>query len=274
MIDSELLNYLIVFSETGSLLKAGEILNLSQPSLSKAMRKLEAQLGLTIFDRTANKMTLNDDGKEVLYYAKDIIAMIDRLQEKAKDLKEKSRHLKIAMTAPGPIYRYDFLFDPSDRQDVVIIDDEDKLIGDLLNNIYDLIFINDRPYTDNLVCKKVMTEHLYISVPKTHFLAKHNEKVTFEDIDGNTFLLSQDIGKWTSVLEKHMKRSRFLRQSDRRELKEIAEYSSIPNFLTNISMQKNSTESRISIPIADPDAYMDFYAVTKAGNAQLFDLLK
>lgn len=52
MIDSQLLSYLIVFSETGSLLKSSEILHLSQPSLSKAMQKLEAELDLTIFDRT------------------------------------------------------------------------------------------------------------------------------------------------------------------------------------------------------------------------------
>ena len=52
MIDSQLLSYLIVFSETGSLLKSSEILHLSQPSLSKAMQTLEAELYLTIFDRT------------------------------------------------------------------------------------------------------------------------------------------------------------------------------------------------------------------------------
>ena len=65
MIDSQLLSYLIVFSETGSLLKSSEILHLSQPSLSKAMQKLEAELDLTIFDRTGNKITLNDWGCQV-----------------------------------------------------------------------------------------------------------------------------------------------------------------------------------------------------------------
>lgn len=44
MIDSQLLSYLIVFSETGSLLKSSEILHLSQPSLSKAMQNLKLNL--------------------------------------------------------------------------------------------------------------------------------------------------------------------------------------------------------------------------------------
>ena len=48
MIDSLLLSYLVVFAQVGSLSKAGEILHLSQPSLSKAMQKLEAELDLTI----------------------------------------------------------------------------------------------------------------------------------------------------------------------------------------------------------------------------------
>lgn len=104
MIDSQLLSYLIVFSETGSLLKSSEILHLSQPSLSKAMQKLEAELDLTIFDRTGNKITLNDDGKEILYYAKDIMMMINKLETKAKDLGLTCNLLTLALLCKS--FRY------------------------------------------------------------------------------------------------------------------------------------------------------------------------
>ena len=98
---------------------------------------------------------------------------------------------------------------------------------------------------------------------KNNFLSRFKESIRFSDIDGQTFLLSSDIGCWTSILDKHMNKSRFLKQSDPNELKEIAEYSSIPSFVTNISMNANSIKNRINIPIIDEDAYMDFYAVCK-----------
>ena len=68
MVDNNLLEYLAVFIENGSLLKASEALHVSQPSMSKAMQKLENQLGIPIFDRKANKISLNDNGKKLLPY--------------------------------------------------------------------------------------------------------------------------------------------------------------------------------------------------------------
>ncbi len=276
MIDSELLFYLIVFSETGSLLKSSELLHLSQPSLSRAMQKLEAELDLTLFDRSANKITLNENGKEILSYAKDIMMMMDHLKEKAKTLKEKSQSLNIGLTAPGPIYQFPTLFVPilTNKKISVMIEEEAELVKKLINNIYDLIFINRSLKIEGLVCEKIMREHLYVSVPTTHFLAKYHHSISFNDIDGQTFLLSSDIGQWNEVLDKHMKRSRFLKQDDLDELREIAEYSTIPNFVTNVTMSKNAPKNRINIPIADDDAYLDFYVLCKKERAAILDLLK
>lgn len=85
MIDINFLEYLVTFHKEGSLLKASESLNLSQPSLSKAMQKLEDELDLKIFDRKANKITLNQNGLELLDYANDILKMNERLEKKPKN---------------------------------------------------------------------------------------------------------------------------------------------------------------------------------------------
>lgn len=55
MIDTYLLEYFITFYEEGSLLKASEKLHVSQPSLTRAMQKLEVELDLTIFTEAATK---------------------------------------------------------------------------------------------------------------------------------------------------------------------------------------------------------------------------
>lgn len=52
------LKYAVEVAETGSINKASEKLYVSQPNLSRAIKDLEASLGVTIFDRSAKGMVL------------------------------------------------------------------------------------------------------------------------------------------------------------------------------------------------------------------------
>lgn len=85
MIDIYLLEYFIAFHEEGSLLKASEKLHISQPSLTRAMQKLESELGLAIFKREVNKISLNENGKILIDYARDILALNDLLIKKLRN---------------------------------------------------------------------------------------------------------------------------------------------------------------------------------------------
>lgn len=76
------LNYAIIISEMGSLNKASEILYIAQPSLTSAIRELEKELGITIFNRTARGVTLTNDGEEFIQYARQVVQQYDRLLEK------------------------------------------------------------------------------------------------------------------------------------------------------------------------------------------------
>ena len=65
-------NYIITISETGSLNKAAEALYISQPSLTNAVKELEKELGIIIFNRSGRGVTLTNDGTEFLMYARQI----------------------------------------------------------------------------------------------------------------------------------------------------------------------------------------------------------
>ena len=58
------LHYIITISETGSLNKAAELLYVSQPSLTSAVKELEKELGISIFYRSGKGVTQTDDGTE------------------------------------------------------------------------------------------------------------------------------------------------------------------------------------------------------------------
>ena len=76
------LKYIITISEHGSLNKAAEVLFITQPSLTSAVRELEKELGITLFNRGGKGVTLTNDGTEFLQYARQVVAQYDRLLEK------------------------------------------------------------------------------------------------------------------------------------------------------------------------------------------------
>ena len=76
------LNYVITISEKGSLNKAAEVLYVTQPSLTSAVRELERELGITLFNRGGKGVTLTNDGAEFIQYARQVVAQYDRLLEK------------------------------------------------------------------------------------------------------------------------------------------------------------------------------------------------
>ncbi|MBQ9327362.1 MAG: LysR family transcriptional regulator [Solobacterium sp.] len=74
--------YAIVISETGSINKAAETLYISQPSLTSALQELEKSIGITIFNRSGRGVTVTNDGKEFLQYARQVYNQYEQLQER------------------------------------------------------------------------------------------------------------------------------------------------------------------------------------------------
>lgn len=72
------MKYAVEVAKAGSINKASEALMIAQPNLSRAIKELESDLGITIFDRSAKGMFLTHDGEEFIGYAEKIL---DRIAE-------------------------------------------------------------------------------------------------------------------------------------------------------------------------------------------------
>lgn len=75
------LHYIIEISETGSMNKAAEQLYIAQPSLTSAVKELEKEIGIQIFNRSGRGVTLTADGVEFLTYARQVYQQYETLQE-------------------------------------------------------------------------------------------------------------------------------------------------------------------------------------------------
>ena len=76
------LKYIVETAETGTISKAAEKLYISQPSLTAAIRELEHEFGITIFQRTNKGIILTSEGEEFLGYARQVITQTSLMEER------------------------------------------------------------------------------------------------------------------------------------------------------------------------------------------------
>ncbi|MDR0846931.1 MAG: LysR family transcriptional regulator [Lactobacillales bacterium] len=75
------LKYVIKVVELESINKAAEALYIAQPSLSASIKKLEAEYGITIFNRSSKGVTLTVEGREFLAYARQVLEQADVMRD-------------------------------------------------------------------------------------------------------------------------------------------------------------------------------------------------
>lgn len=67
------LEYFCTISELENFTRTAKVLHVSQPSVTKAIKALEAELGLTLIDRSQKHVTLTDAGRAFLIHARRIM---------------------------------------------------------------------------------------------------------------------------------------------------------------------------------------------------------
>lgn len=98
--------YALTIAKMGSMNKAAEVLYISQPSLTSAIKELEKDIGISIFLRTGKGVVETNEGAEFLMYARQVYQQYELLSEKygkAGNIKKKfgvsTQHYSFAVKA-------------------------------------------------------------------------------------------------------------------------------------------------------------------------------
>ena len=95
------LQYLAAVQQCGSIRKAAQSLYVSEPAISKSIRELENEFGLTIFERRHDGMVLTRDGEGFMLYAHNILEQFSNMSRKYQHNSEGFRqYIKIAVRYP------------------------------------------------------------------------------------------------------------------------------------------------------------------------------
>ena len=222
------LKYVTTIANIGSISEAAKRLFVSQPSLTKAIKELEKEMGITIFDRTNKGITVSKEGERFLGYARQVLEQAALLEEQyksqsggKKQFSVSTQHYSFAVNAfvellkGAGIDQYDVSL--RETQTYEIIDDVAHMkseIGLLFYNDFNRPVLEKLIHTNELTFTELFTAHPHIFIVKNHPLA--NKKVvsmdeleeypyiSFEQGDHNSFYFSEEIFS-TVVRPKHIR---------------------------------------------------------------------
>ncbi|TSO26385.1 LysR family transcriptional regulator [Lactobacillus sp. LL6] len=264
MIDLELLEELVAFNEYGTLSATAEHLMITQPSVTRGMKRLEQELGVTLFDRTVNRISLNETGKLAAKEAKKLLQAENDFTEKIINFDKMQNYIHIGSTAPGPLI-WTQAHQDKFKQKLTFNNQlvkENDVISDLINFKERLIFTGEEIENEAIESMFVGTEQLYVRIDPFNPLAT-KKSVTFADLAGLSFLVVNDIGPWKKVIEDNIPNAKFLYQEDINALDELTHYSNFPTFRSNVTLASNIHErdddNRISIPIKDENNVIELF---------------
>lgn len=244
----------------GTMSAAAEHLHLTQPSLSRSMKRLETDLGQELFDRTGNSAVFNEAGRLALEHARALLAEEQRMRDDFDELARRQRTIKVVSVAPAPVWRLTGMV--VQRFPGVILQTElvsrQQAESALINLDADLSVTLHPLQLPNMSSVPLITEDLYLSAPKNSPLAAR-ESVSFKDLDGQTFLVFEQIGFWMDVTREQLPHAQIIVQNDRNVFMQLAMSSDLLCFATDVPENDPVTTKRTQIPIVDASAHATFF---------------
>ena len=189
------LHYAIVISEQNSMNRAAEMLYIAQPSLTSAIKELEREVGIIIFNRSGKGVTLTADGTEFIIYARQVYQQYENLQQKylggavKKKFGVSAQHYSFAVQAFIEMVKQfgtcDYEFAIRETKTAEVIEDVSTLrseIGVLYLSDFNRQTMTKLFQANHLVFHKLIECGVYAYVWKGNPLASQ-ESVSFEELE-------------------------------------------------------------------------------------------
>lgn len=265
LIDNYLLEELVTFKQTGTLAATAEVLSVTQPTVTRGMQKLEDELGVSLFNRQPNQLTLTETGELAASEAQKVLATNQQFIQTVQNFEFSHQQIKVGSIAPGPLIVLNHSTLPKNVDISNDFVDKNDVISKLEQNNFSLIISNQEIMTDTIESRFIGTERLSVNLDKFTYLA-NLRSIKFDELKGLSFIVLNDIGIWKEIIQDHIPQAKFLYQDQVDAFTEITKYSNFPYFSTNVSPLKKKhrpteNDDRVLIPIVDTDAKMDFYVV-------------
>nr|WP_083332604.1 LysR family transcriptional regulator [Hyphomonas sp. Mor2] len=204
----------------GSISKAGELLGVSQPAVSKVLRHTEDTLGYALFDRTSTGLVPTREAAELFEGAAKVFAEVNRFRARASGVRHSTESsLRVAMApsiglSAGPTAIAKF----AEAHPNISIEIEtyhfDEAVSALRSEETD-IAIAYQPYPrEGLRIVPLTTANFVCVTPKNHWAADRTQ-VTAQDLIGESLIYLNVDAPLGHLLSSHLENVSEIQQSRR-----------------------------------------------------------
>lgn len=193
------LEYFNRICECGSISKAAEQLFITQSALSQQLSRLEKELGVTLFNRYGNTLTITDSGKQFLESSRNILFEYQNALDAVSETKE-SHKLILAVTKTKSFITLSYLL-PGFMQkypgiEIQVKEVDSYEVEELLNQGEADLGFCSQSSDNNLIYHTIVNERILLAIPPEHPLSLSKAQssvlyppVTFEEIASEPFII-------------------------------------------------------------------------------------
>lgn len=191
------LKYAVEVANAGSINKAAEKLCVSQPNLSRAIKELEKELSVTIFERTSYGITLTESGEKLVSYGRKILKELDDVENMFTSSTSEKKQFSISVPRASyigeAIAKFSLAVLPEEEFEIFYKEtNASRAIKNILEQNYRLGIIRyaekyERSYKELLEEKglvgETVTEFCYNLVMNKNCPMAELDDITFSDLE-------------------------------------------------------------------------------------------
>lgn len=210
-INLDLYRIFYVVAKSGSISAAADVLFISQPAITFQIKKLEDQLGISLFTRTKHGVILTDEGKVLFDYVKNGIESITNGENALSNLKNLDSGV-IRIGASTTVCRHivmpylEKFHELYPKIDIQIVNNlTSNLIKELRNGNLDILFLN-MPMNENKDLKiTFLTDVQDIFVGNKKYYDLTNGKISLKDLNSFPLIFQKLPSNTRTYLNNYLK---------------------------------------------------------------------
>lgn len=187
-----------VIATTGSVTRAAELLNISQPAITAQVKKFEKELSLTLFKPQGRGIGLTQAGAELLPLAKRLFSVEQQIEQFCRDYRSGSRgHIRLAATylpshflLPAWLAKYKQRYE--DVEMSITTTNSSDALKQLLNMDVDLAIYGGHPEEspDTIQTEELFRDELWFVVSPDHRYA--NQHISLDEMMREPFVMREE----------------------------------------------------------------------------------
>ncbi|KRF11338.1 LysR family transcriptional regulator [Nocardioides sp. Soil797] len=203
------LEWLLVLAEFQNVTDASAVVGTSQPTLSRALSRLEGELGTRLFERVPSGIVATPDGELVVDAAREIVRRHDQLRDELRSRHDPdSGTVRLAFvssmaTSLVPQVLRDFHAHAPGVRVVLRQESGLDIVRDLTSRAADLAITSMRP-EGAFGWHIVQRESLVVVVPPQHRL-RHRKRISFSDLAGDELVTTPSGFGYRAAIEDLMR---------------------------------------------------------------------